>query len=237
MFNGKMKAITFSFDDGVTQDHRLIKLLDKYGLKATFNLNSGRLAEDGRQFVQGRSVPHVRWNPSEVAEVYKGHEVAGHTLTHKWLPGITNGDVLEQVERDRENLKALVGYDIVGMAYPCGGQNWDERVVNLLKTETNLQYARSITCTYSFDLQEELLRFDPTVHFCDWGRLFELGKTFVEMKPDRPQLFYIWGHSYELDYEFGAYADRWAKFEEFCAYISGREDIFYGTNKDVFLGE
>ena len=30
MFNGKMKAITFSYDDGVTQDKRLIEILDKY---------------------------------------------------------------------------------------------------------------------------------------------------------------------------------------------------------------
>ena len=32
LFNGKMKALTFSFDDGVKQDRRLIEILDKYGL-------------------------------------------------------------------------------------------------------------------------------------------------------------------------------------------------------------
>ena len=36
----KKKAITFSYDDGVTQDIRLIELLNKYNLKCTFNLNS-----------------------------------------------------------------------------------------------------------------------------------------------------------------------------------------------------
>ena len=40
MWNGKKKAITFSFDDGVTQDRRLVEIFNKYGLKATFNLNS-----------------------------------------------------------------------------------------------------------------------------------------------------------------------------------------------------
>jgi hypothetical protein len=30
MWNGKKKAVTFSFDDGVTQDIRLIEILDKY---------------------------------------------------------------------------------------------------------------------------------------------------------------------------------------------------------------
>ena len=35
-----MKAITFSYDDGVTQDKRLVDIFNKYGLKATFNINS-----------------------------------------------------------------------------------------------------------------------------------------------------------------------------------------------------
>ena len=40
MFNGLMKAVTFSYDDGITQDQRLIEIFDKYGLKSTFNINS-----------------------------------------------------------------------------------------------------------------------------------------------------------------------------------------------------
>ena len=32
-FYGKMKAVTFSYDDGVTQDQRLISLFNKYNLK------------------------------------------------------------------------------------------------------------------------------------------------------------------------------------------------------------
>ena len=47
MWNGKKKALTFSYDDGVTQDVRLIKILNRYGLRATFNLNSGLLGRDG----------------------------------------------------------------------------------------------------------------------------------------------------------------------------------------------
>lgn len=40
MFQGKMKCLTFSYDDGVTQDKRLVKIFNRYGLKATFNINS-----------------------------------------------------------------------------------------------------------------------------------------------------------------------------------------------------
>ena len=60
--------------------------------------------------------------------------------------------------------------------------------------------------------------------------MFELGKRFVELETDKPQLFYIWGHSYEFDL-----FNRWSEFEEFCKLISNREDIFYGTNKEVLL--
>ena len=37
---GKAKAATFSYDDGVKSDLRLLKIFAKYGVKATFNLNS-----------------------------------------------------------------------------------------------------------------------------------------------------------------------------------------------------
>ena len=37
----KCKAISFSFDDGIQQDKRLITILDRYGLKASFKINSG----------------------------------------------------------------------------------------------------------------------------------------------------------------------------------------------------
>lgn len=35
MFDGKLKALTFSYDDGVTRDERLAALFHKYGMKAT----------------------------------------------------------------------------------------------------------------------------------------------------------------------------------------------------------
>ena len=55
MFHGKFKAVTFSYDDGVSQDVRLIALLDKYGLKATFNLNSERARPSPTTFCRQRN--------------------------------------------------------------------------------------------------------------------------------------------------------------------------------------
>jgi hypothetical protein len=65
----------------------------------------------------------------------------------------------------------------------------------------------------------------------DFENMMQLGRAFVEWKPDAPKVFYIWGHSYEMDYG----ADYWVKLEEFFKLISNKDDIFYGTNKDVLL--
>ena len=59
----------------------------------------------------------------------------------------------------------------------------------------------------------------------------EIEQQFVELETTVPQIFYIWGHSYEMDYA----ADYWIKLEEFFKLIAGRDDIFYGTNKEVLL--
>ena len=37
--DGKAKAVTFSYDDGVPQDKRLAELFSKYNMKGTFNFN------------------------------------------------------------------------------------------------------------------------------------------------------------------------------------------------------
>ena len=232
MWNGKKKAVTFSFDDGVTQDIRLVEILNKYGLKATFNLNSARFGSAGNDWVvEWGRIPRPMINASLVEKLYAGHEVAVHTLTHPNLTTLEDKEVIRQVDEDRKALSALCGYPVIGMAYPCGGVNNDERVASLIKNNTPIVYARTITSTLSFDLQKDnLLRFNPTLHFLN-DKTEEIVEKFLNMQTEEPQLLYIWGHSYELDYD----ESRWQRFETLCKTLSGREDIFYGTNKDCLL--
>lgn len=231
MFSGKMKAVTFSYDDGVTQDIRLIELLNKYGLKCTFNLNSEYLGNPGFLKQGFGRIAHYKVHPDHVKEVYEGHEVAVHTLTHPNLTMQTDEEVIHQVEQDRLNLSELVGYEVVGMAYPCGGVNNDDRVAELIKNHTGVKYSRTITCTGNFDVQDNLYRFNPSVYHLNFDEMMELGRKFVELETDKPQIFYIWGHAYEMDYD----SDSWNKLEEFFRLISGKDDIFYGTNREVLL--
>lgn len=227
----KKKAITFSYDDGVVQDIRLIELLNKYGLKCTFNLNSELLSKKGMLIREGGRIAHYKIHTEDVKHIYEGHEVAVHTLTHPNLTQCDDKEIIRQVEADRLNLSELVEYEVVGMAYPCGGVNNDDRVAGIIKKNTGVKYSRTITTNNCFDLQENLYRFNPTAYHLDFEKMMQLGREFVEFKPKEPKVFYIWGHSYEMDYG----ADYWVKLEEFFKLISNKEDIFYGTNKEVLL--
>ncbi|HOP12038.1 MAG TPA: polysaccharide deacetylase family protein [Oscillospiraceae bacterium] len=230
MFDGKKKAVTFSYDDGVTQDIRLIELFNKYGLKATFNLNSGLLGKEGRVKNSMGEAIHNKVQAADVASIYRGHEVAVHTVSHPNLTGLEKPDIIRQVEDDRRALEDAVGYEIVGMAYPCGGVNNNDFVASVIAENTPLKYARTITCNDSFERQNNLYRFQPTVYHMDFDKMFESARDFVEGEWPDDRIFYVWGHSYEFDYN-----DTWGKFKELCEYISGRADIFYGTNCEVLL--
>ena len=230
MWNGKKKAVTFSFDDGVTQDIRLIEILNKYGLKGTFNINSGFLGTFSCLECNGKEVRHDKISVDKIKQVYAGHEVAVHTIVHPNLTTLSKETVIYQVEEDRKALSRLCGYDVVGMAYPCGGVNNDDRVAEIIKNYTGVKYARTITSTNNFDLQDNYFRFNPSTSYAD--KDFEkMVDNFLALETDKPQLFYIWGHSYEMDAE----CISWENFERICQKLSNKADIFYGTNKEVLL--
>ena len=231
MWNGKKKAVTFSFDDGVTQDIRLIAILNKYGLKGTFNINSGLLGLPGALNRDWGKVNHTKVKASEVKALYAGHEVAVHSLTHPTLVGLDEETVIRQVEEDRKALEEICGYPIVGMAYPNGP--YDDVVIKAICENTPIRYSRTTVSTHSFAVQKEnLLAYNPTVYYRE-DCLEEIIDKFLASESEEDQLLYIWGHSYELDDQ--NIAIDWDVFERLCKKLAGHNDIFYGTNKEILL--
>ncbi len=232
MFQGKKKAITFSFDDGVEQDIRFISILDKYGLKGTFNLCSGRMGMSFPSMHEGKRIEGNLLPRERIYEVYKNHEVAVHTYTHSRLTVLSDDEVRFQVCEDKRILSDLVGYEVVGMAYPCGGVNNDDRVAKLVG-ECGMRYARTTTCIPQYDPQDNLLRYNPTVNHLNREKMMACADEFLRLEGDTPKILYVFGHAYELDYG----EDGWAFFEEFCKKIAGKADIFYGTNREILLAK
>lgn len=218
------KAVTFSYDDGNEQDISLLEIFRQYGLKATFHVNTGLNRENGT-WQYGNLTVH-RLNLTDCADMYRGHEIAMHGRMHRNLTQLNQSELEEELKENLTEIIHLFGTRPLGIAYAYGVYN--DMVLNTVK-KLGLRYGRGVNSTHTFSERQNLLCFQPTCHHDD-AQLFHLAEQFLEMKPETPQIFYIWGHSYELEGKH-----HWDRMRQFCEYISGKDDIFYGTNREVLL--
>ena len=222
--DGKPKVFTLSYDDGVVQDIRFIEILDKNGLKGTFNINTGLYLDEG----SGREKFYGRMKLSEAKKLYinSGHEVAVHGVTHPFLEQLNSSEVISEVMNDRRNIEREFGTVARGMAYPFG--TYSDEVIEVLK-KCGICYARTTKSTGCFRLPENWLALHPTCHHND-EKLMDYATEFLENKaPWRRKLFYVWGHTYEFDNR-----ENWEMFEEFAEYIGGHDNIWYATNIEIY---
>ena len=117
------------------------------------------------------------------------------------------------------------------MAYANG--HYNDAVKSILKN-CGINYARTVAQTNAFDLPEDWLEWHPTCHH-DNQKLMELAENFVNYKRPsyfwsyRPKVFYVWGHSYEFNDK-----NDWEVIENFAKYISGKDDVWYATNGEIY---
>ncbi len=221
---GKRIAVTTSFDDGVVQDRRVVKAFNEWGLKGTFNLNSGGLLRTGKPATGSSG----RIDACEVADLYKGHEVAAHTVTHPSLTRLDPAQIAMEVIEDRKALEDLVGYPVRGMAYPNGA--YDEKVINVLR-QIGIVYSRTVENSTRCFPPAEPLAWASTAHMysknpCPVNENFE---NLYSIK-SYSGVFYIWGHTYEFDHE----GCDWADLERIFKPLSGKPDVWYCTNIELF---
>lgn len=227
---GKPKAVTFSYDDGVAADERLAELFDKYGLKATFNLNCDR---PGKRNYTGE----------ELKEIFlsKGHEIAVHGAFHRANGNMRPIEGIREVLTCRLELENKCERIIRGMAYPdtgirvMGSFGTYAQIKNYL-TELDIAYARTLGGDNdSFMLPEDFHAWMPTAHHKN-PQLMEYIDKFLQMDYQKmyyaravPRLFYIWGHSYEFDRD-----ENWDFMEEVCAKLAHNDEIWYATNIEIY---
>ncbi len=221
------KIFTMSYDDGVIWDEPFLKILNKYGIKATFNLNSGLLGDRVDLTQMGITFNHDKVEPHAVKALYAGHEVATHSATHPVLTKLDDETLVRQIMDDRAALSELVGYDVDGHAYPCGP--YDDRVAKVLRERCGIRYARTVDAHRTFAVPKNPMTWHPTCHHGD-AALFELAEKFLAAKPAEGEdlLFYVWGHTYEFNIH-----DDWDRIERFCQMISGHADVIYATNREA----
>jgi len=209
---GKRKALTMSYDDGQIHDRKLVDIFNKYGIKGSFHLNSGKFDSD----------PYI--SSSEVTELYKGHEVSVHSLNHFHLPMIPNEMAVLEIMEDRKRLEALAGYPVRGMSYPFGTYN--EEVISMLPG-LGIEYARTVESHGRFFLPENFLQWHPTCHHGQ-DLMNKCGEFKNQTRWANMPLLYVWGHSYEFNRD-----NNWGLMEEFCKTVSDDDDIWFATNIEI----
>ena len=224
---GRAKAVTFSYDDGILSDKRLAELFDKYGMKATFNFTC-----------------KFRFTDEELQSIFlsKGHEIAVHGANHRPNGNQRPIEGIRDVLDCRLELEKRCGRIIRGMAYPDSGitlfGNFGsyEQVKNYL-TELEIVYSRTLAGDNdSFALPNDFHAWMPSAHH-DNPKIMEYIEKFLNLDLSEkayhakrhPRLFYIWGHSFELDNK-----DNWEHMEEICQKLSGNSEIWYATNIEIY---
>lgn len=199
------KIFLISFDDGTVWDRRFVRLLNKYGIKATFNLNSG--LEDFVWYYEDR-FPVRRQILSESVDLYRGHEITSHSLHHHWLNTLTPPQLSREVGDDCAALKVLFGLKEIGFGVPftaCG-----EREVNIIKK--HVRYIRLSEFSDSFappadpyHIPIHALYNQPDVR----EKIARFAQSSLPVS-----LFVMAGHSYELEV-----LEHWEYMESLLQYI------------------
>jgi len=228
---GKAKAVTFSYDDGSKDDVRFLDVINKYNLKCTFNLVGELVGSEERL-----TKDYIKENI-----LAKGHEIAVHGYCHRAQNKIRPIEGIRDILDCRILLEREFGIIIRGMAFPDTAVNRFQepeaykRVKKYIE-DLDIAYVRSGGGDNDkFKLPEEWHNWMPTVHH-DNPRIFEYMEKFINLDVSKlyismrtPKLFYVWGHSFEFERN-----QNWEHLDEICQKISGKDDIWYATNMEIY---
>jgi len=229
---GKVKAVTFSYDDGSLHDARLCDTLNRHGIKCTFNLVASK-------FDLGTSALSPEWIEENIFA--KGHEVANHGYEHRALDVQRPIEAIKEILDCRLTLERTFGRTIRGFAFP-------DRSVNRFKTpviyeqvraylsDLDIAYARSTgNDNDSFALPEDFLHWIPTAHhenpalFDYIDRFLAYDATTAYRSTRGPKVFYLWGHAHEFERN-----GNWERLDAICERLAGHDEIWYATNMEIY---
>ncbi|MBQ6847553.1 MAG: polysaccharide deacetylase family protein [Clostridia bacterium] len=226
---GKLKVVTFSYDDGCIHDIKLAEIFNKYGMKGTFNLNSSWIGTE----------KYMNLEQIKTAILDAGHEIAIHGEQHRANGKIRPIEGIRDVLNCRLFLEKEFGVFVRGMAYPhsginffCNGTTFD-RIVSYLQ-DLDISYARSLNkVNGNLDLPTNWYEWNPTIGH-NSENIFTLIEKFMQIDPTKltfqrrvPKIFFVWGHSYDFNNN-----NSWDRIEKICEQLKG-DDIWYATNGEI----
>lgn len=211
---GKRKAFNITYDDGVEQDLRFVALLNKYGLKGTFNLNYQLMVEQFA-WTHETGMTVQRLSLEAARHLYDGHEIASHTLTHPYMHDLSDEELLRQISEDKRRLETFFGREVAGFAVPF--DYYDDRIACCVES-CGFAYGRNSEESRGYSPWEQRYRWRTGIFHLS-PELDAYVDGFFQTEEELA-LCQIVGHSYDLDAE-----DMWDKMESIFCRIAGDEDI------------
>ncbi|MGR5437039.1 polysaccharide deacetylase family protein [Vibrio owensii] len=208
------------WDDGLVSDIRLVELLKKYSAKATFNISTGLNEESRKVLWCYQGVDVIALAKHELESVFRGFDIASHSLSHPNLTALSEDEIRYQVSENKKQLEAIFEREIQGFCYPFGGA--DIKVAKIVE-QCGHTYARTTERQDSDRFNDDKFLAKPSCHFLDpdFWQLYEQSKDLG--------VFYFWGHSYELATE-----EMWQEFEETIKIITLDEESEWDSVFNVF---
>ncbi len=243
------KYFSWSFDDGLEQDKKIIRILKEYGIGATFHLNPGLFGDktyEGRIGNLGMTekaaasfdpaarhilpyVPHFRIPEDEVVQVYEGFEIASHTAHHVNLVKCSGFERNREIEEDVKTLSDRFRQTVTGFAYPygVGAKQCKEALLN-----AGVQYARLAVSRPGFRFPEDPLAM-PLSCWHISSKTFDRLNAFFQMDTGPDDAFFLmFAHGYEFD--FGTKESNWDKFRRICEAVSRQDDVIACSIGEAF---
>lgn len=219
---GKTKAFSISYDDGVVQDIRFVELLNRYGLKGTFNLNYG-LMRSGFTWKHECGMTVRRIPEDQVAAVYEGHEIASHSYSHPYFDNASEMEILKELGSDKFFLKKLFGREVAGYATPF--YYYSDLMADCVR-HCGFEYARISEESNDYSVPTDFYRWRGSKFHWD-DDLEEFVQDFLDTEQELA-LCQLVGHSYDLDV-----LNLWDKMDRICRQVSENPDVWATTHIEL----
>ena len=219
---GRRKAFNISYDDGVIQDIRFVELLNRYGLKGTFNLNYGMM-RSGFTWEHECGMTVRRIPEDQVMTVYQGHEIASHSYSHPYFDNAAETEILKELGSDKFFLERLFGREVAGYATPF--YYYSDLMADCVR-HCGFEYARISEESNDYYVPQDFYRWRGSKFHWDED-LTDFIRGFLETHQELA-LCQLVGHSYDLDV-----MNLWDTMEQICRWVSENSDVWAATHLEL----
>lgn len=201
--------ITTSWDDGSPSDLKLVKLLQRHEVPATF-------------YVPIRRTSEKCLSRSQIREIARDFDIGGHTYSHVNLTKIPLRQAQKEIADCKAELQHIIGRELVAFCYPWGAYN--DRIVDIVKN-VGFKGARTVRSfrtqiTSAYELGTTLHTHNHlVVHYVrqlmsannwklfrflaqhklltrDWREIAVGSLNYVAQNGG---IWHLWGHSWDID--------------------------------------